>query len=166
MNNEFKYKLDFYYQQALIYLVTMILYAGVKGSFIENEFSFVFHDPILYIIIFFVITAFVTLGLNRLRDRRLIFHANAIIIQHRFAKREIRISEIEWIHIGRERSVQTAGRFQVVLIKVKGRRRLYRIRVGRFERERDLIAEMEQIASKVPHRERRRFSVRRKKMQS
>ena len=44
---EFKYKLDFYYQQALIYLVTLILYAGVKGSFIENEFTLVFRDPIL-----------------------------------------------------------------------------------------------------------------------
>jgi len=163
MVNEFKYKLDFYYQQALIYLVTMILYAGVRGSFIENEFSFVFHDPILYIIIFFVVVSFLTLTLNRLRDRRLIIEQNSIIIQHRFAKREIRIGDIEWIHIGRERAVRTAGRFQVVLLKVKGRRRLYRIRVGRYERERDLVAEMERIASHVPRRERRHFTVRRKK---
>ena len=53
---EFKYKLDFYYQQALIYLVTLILYAGVKGSFIENEFTLVFRDPIV-LIAFFVVVA-------------------------------------------------------------------------------------------------------------
>ena len=38
----FKYKLDFYYQQALMYLVTLILYAGIRGNFIEDTFAFVF----------------------------------------------------------------------------------------------------------------------------
>ena len=157
---EFKYKLDFYYQQALIYLITLILYAGVKGSFIENEFTLVFRDPILYIIGFFVVVAFVTLFLNKIRDRKLIIEQAAIIFQHKFTRREIPLSEIEWFHIGRERSVQTAGRFQVIVFKVQGRRRLYRIRVGRYEREKELIAEMENVAARVPKGERRRFRVR------
>lgn len=42
----FKYKLDFYYQQSLIYLLTLVMYAGIRGSFIEDQFSFVFRDPI------------------------------------------------------------------------------------------------------------------------
>ncbi|HTY09987.1 MAG TPA: hypothetical protein VMF88_02835 [Bacteroidota bacterium] len=159
---EFKYKLDFYYQQALIYLVTLILYAGVKGSFIENEFTLVFRDPILYIIGFFVVIAFVTLSLNKMRDRKLIVEQDSIVFQHKFTKREILFSEIEWFHIGRERSVQTAGRFQVIVFKVHGRRRLYRIRVGRYERQKELIAEMERVASKVPKGERSRFRVRSK----
>lgn len=158
---EFKYKLDFYYQQALIYLVTLILYAGVKGSFIENEFTLVFSDPILYIIGFFVLVAFITLMLNKIRDRKLIVENNAIVFQHKFTRREIPFPEIEWLHIGRERAVQTAGRFQVIVFKVKSRRRLYRIRVGRYEREKELIAEMERVASHVPRGERRRFRVRR-----
>jgi hypothetical protein len=159
---EFKYKLDFYYQQALIYLVTLILYAGVKGSFIENEFTLVFRDPILYIIGFFVLVAFTTLVLNKIRDRKLVVDQGAIIFQHKFTRREIPLTEIEWFHIGRERSVQTAGRFQVIVFKVKGRRRLYRIRVGRYEREKELIAEMERVATKVPKGERQRFRVRSK----
>ena len=160
---EFKYKLDFYYQQALIYLVTLIIYAGVRGSFIEDEFTFVFRDPILYIIGFFVLVAFISLGLNKLRGRKLIIEHNAIVFQHKFTRREILFSSIEWLHIGRERAVQTAGRFQVIVFKVKGRRRLYRIRVGRYERERELIVEMERVAGNVPKGERRRFRVRGKK---
>jgi len=160
---EFKYKLDFYYQQALIYLVTFILYAGVKGSFIENEFTFVFRDPILYIIGFFVVVAFVTLLMNRIRDRKLVIEGNAIVFQHKFARREIRFADIEWLHIGREKAVQTAGRFQVIVFKVQGRRRLYRIRVGRYERERELIEEMERVAAQVPKGERRKFRVGRRK---
>ena len=160
---EFKYKLDFYYQQALIYLVTLILYAGVKGSFLENEFTFVFRDPILYIIGFFVVVAFVTLLLNRIRDRKLIVEPRAIVFQHKFARREIPFSNIEWLHIGREKAVQTAGRFQVIVFKVKGRRRLYRIRVGRYEREKELIEEMERVSTQVPKGERRKFRVRRRR---
>jgi hypothetical protein len=161
---DFKYKLDFYYQQALIYLVTLILYAGVKGSFIENEFTFVFNDPILYIIGFFVVVAFGTLLLNIVRNRKLVVENHAIVFQHKFARREIPFSSIEWLHIGREKAVQTAGRFQVVVLKVKGRRRLYRIRVGRYERQKELIEEMERVAGQVPKGQGRRFRVGRKKI--
>jgi hypothetical protein len=163
MQSEFKYKLDFYYQQALIYLVTLILYAGIRGSFIENEFKFIFNDPILYIIIFFVAMAFVTLALNIIRNRRLIIDRNSIVFEHRYMRKEIPFSDIEWLHIGRERAVQTAGRFQVIVFKEKSRRRLYRIRVGRYEREKELIAEMERVALQVPRGERKRFRVRKGK---
>lgn len=161
MASEFKYKLDFYYQQSLIYLVTLLLYAGIVGSFIEDEFTLVFKDPVLYIILFFVLMSFVTLLLNKIRNRRLVLTSDAIVFEHKFARREISLHEIEWIHIGRERMVRTAGRFQVIVFKVKGRRRLYRIRVGRYEKEKELIAEMERIAEHLPRRE-RRFRVRRR----
>ncbi len=155
MQHEFKYKLDFYYQQALIYLLTLILYAGVKGTFIENNFTLVFDDPIMYIIAFFVSVAFVTLLLNRIRDRKLIVTDSEIIFQHRFNKHSIAINDIEWIHIGKERNVQTAGRFQLIIIKTKHRRRTFRIRLGRYERERELLRLVEQISEKVPKRQKR-----------
>jgi hypothetical protein len=161
MHHEFKYKLDFYYQQALIYLLTMILYAGIKGTFFENNFILVFNDPILYVIIFFVGSSFITLFLNRLRDRKLIVSDKEIIFQHRFNKRTILISDLEWIHIGKERSVRTAGRFQIVIIKTKHRHRAFRIRLGRYEREKELLQLVERIAERVPRRS-KRFQFKRK----
>lgn len=158
----FRYKLDFHYQQALIYLVTLILYAGVRGSFIENEFTFVFRDPIVYVIVIFVIFSFVVLVLNKLRDRKLVIARDKLVFHNKFHEREVLLSDIEWMHIGRERSVQTAGRFQVIVFKVKGRRRLFRIRVGRYEREKDLIAEMQTIAERVPKETGKRFRLRQK----
>ena len=56
------------------------------------------------------------------------------------------------MHIGREPRVQTGGRFQVIVFKLKERRRLLRIRVGRYERERELVAEMNRFAALVPRR--------------
>jgi hypothetical protein len=163
MRREFKYKLDFYYQQTLIYLSALVLYAGIRGSFIESQFSFVFNDPIVFIFIIFFLISLVTLFLNVYRDRRLIIEDDRIVFHTRTRDREIPLSDMEWIHIGRERSVQTAGRFQLVMFKVRGRRWSYRIRVGRYERDRELVSEMERIAERVPRGKRKQFRMRRRK---
>jgi hypothetical protein len=65
------------------------------------------------------------------------------------------VSDIEWMHIWREQGVQTSGLFQAVVFKVKGKRRLIRIRVGRYERERELLHAMQAIAARVPKRNKR-----------
>lgn len=148
----FKYKLDFYYQSALIYLVTLILYGGVRGSLVEKKFQYVLDDPLMYMIIFFVIGSFVVLALNALRNRRLIVGERSITFKHRWHERRIEAGEIEWMHVGRELRVQTGGRFQVIVFKLRSRRRLLRIRVGRYERDRELIQEMHRIAAMVPRR--------------
>jgi hypothetical protein len=107
-------------------------------------------DPILYIIIFFVAGSFVVLTLNRMRDRKLVVTEDRIIFHHRYHEREVPVAAIEWLHIGRERRVQTAGRSQVIVFKMTERRRLFRIRVGRYEREKELVREMQMIAQRVP----------------
>ncbi len=163
MRKEFKYKLDFYYQQTLIYLSALVLYAGIRGSFIENQFSFVFNDPIVFIFIIFFLISLVTLFLNISRNRKLIIEEDKIVFHTRGRDREISLADIEWIHIGRERSVQTAGRFQLIMFKVRGRRWSYRIRVGRYERDRELVAEMERFAGQVPRVRKPQFGMRRKK---
>src|SRR5512146_3023915 len=153
----FKYKLDFYYQSTLIYLVTLILYGGIRGSLVEKRFEYVLDDPIMYVILFVVLMSLVVLFLNYARNRRLIITPEAIIFKHHWDERVIRLSDIEWLHIGREPRVQTSGRFQVIMIKLKGRRRLFRVRVGRYEREKELIQEMNRIAASVPMRKHRRW---------
>lgn len=153
----FKYKLDFYYQSALIYLVTMILYGVIRGSLVEKRFSYVLDDPLMYVIVFFVLMSLVMLVLNWARNRRLIISPDAFIFKHHWGERVIKFSDIEWLHIGRERRVRTSGVFQVIVIKLKGRRRLFRIRVGRYERERELIQEMNRIAASVPRRKQARW---------
>lgn len=148
----FKYKLDFYYLSALIYLVTLILYGGIRGSFVEQKFQYVLNDPLMYVIVFFVLMSLVVLLLNFVRNRRLIVSSETMTFKNRWHERRIHISDIEWIHIGREARVQTGGRFQVIMIKLKKRRRVLRIRVGRYERESDLLVEMHRIAEHIPRR--------------
>ena len=163
MQKVFKYKLDFYYQQALLYLLVFILYGGIRGTFFEDEFRLVFRDPIVYIMILFVVVALITLVLNLVRDRKLILEEDKMIFHSRRRNREIKLSDIEWIHIGREMLVQTAGRFQLIIFKMKDRKRLFRIRVGRYERDHELVAEVERMAQHIPKGRRRRFGMKRRK---
>lgn len=153
----FKYKLDFYYQSALIYLITMVLYGGIRGSFVEAKFEYVLNDPLMYVIIIFVLVALVALTINKLRNRRLIITDEAIVFSHRWAEHRIPVADIEWMHIGREALVETGGKRQVVVFKLKGKRRIYRVRIGRYEKERELWSEMGRIAQRVPRRRTRRW---------
>ena len=153
----FKYKLDFYYQSALIYLITMVLYGGIRGSFVEAKFEYVLNDPLMYVIIIFVLVALVALTINKLRNRRLIITDEAIVFSHRWAEHRVPVADIEWMHIGREALVETGGKRQVVVFKLKGKRRIYRVRIGRYEKERELWSEMGKIAQRVPRRRTRRW---------
>jgi hypothetical protein len=153
----FRYKLDFSYQSALIYLVTLVAYGGIRGSFVEQKFQYVLNDPILYLIVVFVVMSLVMLILNMVRNKRLIVTADAVIFKHRWHEVRVPITAMEWIHIGRETRVQTGGRFQVILLKLLRRRRLVRIRVGRYEREKELVAEMTRLAAHVPRKTKRRW---------
>jgi hypothetical protein len=153
----FKYKLDFYYQSALIYLITMVLYGGIRGSFVEAKFEYVLNDPLMYVIIIFVLVALGALVINKLRNRRLIITDEAIVFSHTWAENRVPVADIEWMHIGREALVETGGKRQVVVFKLKGKRRIYRVRIGRYEKERELWSEMGKIAQRVPRRRTRRW---------
>jgi hypothetical protein len=157
----FRYKLDFYYQQSLIYLLTLLVYGGLRGTIAFERMPSLEADPLLYIIVLFVLISFIVLMVNRARDRKLIITDDTIIFHHKFNERQLSVSEIEWFHIGRERAVQTAGRSQVVAFKMKDRRRWFRIRIGRYEHEKELIHEMQRIAARTPKGNRPMFGVRR-----
>jgi hypothetical protein len=107
------------------------------------------------VIVAFVCISFVTLALNGVRRRQLVVTDDALSFRSRFKERRIAVKDIEWMHVGREARVQTGGRFQVIVFKLKDRRRLFRIRVGRYERDRELIGEMNRIATQVPRRKAR-----------
>ncbi len=149
-NKVFKYKLDFYYQQSLLYLITLIFYAGIRGTFDFERLPTLVADPLLYIIILFVLISFLVLILNKARDRKLIISSDKIIFHNKYREYEIDFTDIEWMHLGKERRVRTAGVSQVIVFKWKSRKRLFRIRIGRYEREKELMIEMQRIIRIVP----------------
>ena len=51
----FKAKLDYYYKLLVIYFVFLVIYSLMRGTFLAKEFTLVFHDPIIYITLFFIL---------------------------------------------------------------------------------------------------------------
>ncbi len=148
----FKYKLDFYYQQTVIYLVTLLLYMAVRGSVTRDRLTITLVDPIGLTIAAFCLAAIAVLALNLVRGRKLTVGGGAIVFRSRFRVRRVELDRIEWMHIGRESFARTAGRMQYVVFKVKGQRPVYRIRIGRYERSHELLAAMDDIIRRVPER--------------
>ena len=156
----FRYRLEFYYQQAILYMVTLILYSGIRDTVKYDRLPGLGVDPILYIIIVFVLISSTVLVVNKIRGRKLIIANDKLIFHQRYRDRAIPFANIEWMYIGRERLVRTAGRFQVVVFKIKDRRRLFRIRIGRYERDAELLQEMHRVAGRVPKINRPSFRTR------
>jgi len=43
-----KYNLSFYYKSTIIYFIVLILYGVIRGEFVEDSFTLITRDPILY----------------------------------------------------------------------------------------------------------------------
>lgn len=143
----FKYKLDFYYKSLIIYFVFLVIYAVMRGQFAGGEFNIVFKDPIIYIVLIFIIITLAALIVNAVRARQIIFESDRLILKNRFGQREIFFNEIIFAKFSREKgkSIDGSRRVRIVRLKLKNRKRYLRIRIGEFYNERKLILEFKSI---------------------
>lgn len=143
----YKYRLDFYYISLLIYLTTLILYVLVRGSFSNEKFQVVVQDPIIYIIIIFILFFTAILISNYVRARYLVFDDRKITLKNRFGQRELPYNEIVGIKFSREKKEGRLEKSNIRLVKLKlaNRKRLLRIRLSDFQNETKLISEFQQI---------------------
>ncbi len=143
----FKYKLDFYYRALIIYFVFLAVYVIIRGNFSEKKFSFVVEDPILYVIILFILYSLAVLIIKYLRNRQIIFEDDRIVLKNRFGERFILFSDVISIRFSRERGkfVEGTKKIRIVKMKLKNRKRNLRIKIGEFYDERQLIREFKNI---------------------
>jgi hypothetical protein len=141
----YKYRMDFYYQTLVLYLVFFFLYALIKGKFFEEKFELVFNDPIIYILIMFIPFIFLIALLNFIRGRQIIMKNDRIVLKNRFGSREILFNEILNIKIGRVRKNREDMPYRIIKLKLRNRRKRLRIRANDFERGPELIKEFLKI---------------------
>ena len=143
----YKYRLDFYYNSLLLYILVFVVYVMVKGSFANESFHVTFQDPIIYIFVAFILFFTVVLISNYIRARYLTFDERKIIIKNRFGQREIPYNEITGIKLSREKKRDRTEKSNIRLVRLKlvNRRRLLRIRLSDFQNETKLISEFQQI---------------------
>ena len=151
MNNEtrkYKHKLNFYYNLLIIYMLFLVMYVLVRGEFSNEKFSILFKDPILYIVLIFILYFLFMLIMNVLKAKVLLFNGDKIILKNRFGQRELDKSEILFVKFSRERkrNKEDKSHIRIVKLKLKDRKRMLRIRVSEFNNENELIGEFKNIS--------------------
>ncbi len=139
-----KFKLDFYYQSLVIYLLFFAAYVILRGS-VENSFKILYNDPIFYILIIFISIFLVIVVINIIRAPVLILRDDRLVLKNRFGSREIMLNEILNVKIGKKRRVSEDRPYRIIKLKLLNRRRQLRIRANDYERGGELIKEFLKI---------------------
>jgi len=140
----YTYKLEIYYQAIAIYAITMIAY-GVVSAVARQSMEFVWKDQVVYLLALCTFAAIVGLVANVIARRRIEITNDMIVLRSRFHRREIPISDIVWIRIGREKRMRVRGAYRVAKLKLRNRRKLLRMRPSLFHPEDRLVEALRRI---------------------
>ncbi len=149
MSRHFKRRFEFYYQSVAVYALATILYAVVRGTFGESEFRFVFRDPIVYAFIAVLVYSVIVLGFNMLYQRDVEVTDRSIVFRNRFDSREVPLSDVEWIKVGKAKRMKVRGSYKVIRLKLKSHLRAMRINPVHFHDENGMIETFRELSQKV-----------------
>jgi hypothetical protein len=149
MVRSFKYNLSFYYQSTIIYFIAFVLYVIIRGEFIEDSFTLITKDPIIYFFGIIVLISIFSLLWNAYKNKHLEVTESSIVFKTRMKIREIPLENIETIKISRDRGTLQTKAFRLIRIKIKNRRRLVIIRPYDYENEGLLLKKFQELELKI-----------------
>lgn len=135
----FKYKMSFYYQSTIIYFSVFCIYLLIRGEFVENSFTLIIKDPILYALALIVIISIASLFYNLILNRHLQVSEQEISFIKRNKKKSFNFKDIKNIKIIRSQNISIGKSSQLIKIAVSGRRKPVTIRPSYYENESQLI---------------------------
>jgi hypothetical protein len=147
--SKFKYNVSFYYQSTIIYFIVFAVYLIVRGQFIDNSFTLIIKDPIIYLLAVIVVISLFTLIHNLYRDRYIEFNNEGIAFCDKFKTRLINKEEIAEIKLSKDRRYQKSKVLKFIRLKLKTRRRPIIIRVSDYENENELIKRFHQMKMEI-----------------
>jgi hypothetical protein len=145
----FKYNLSFYYQSTIIYFVVFLLYAIIRGEFVENSFTLITKDPIIYFFAIIVCVSLISLLYNLYLKRHLEIGENKISFVNRFSEKVLFIDHIEEIKISRFVSKKKNKAFRLIRLRFKNRKRRIIIRPYDYENVEELISQFIELKEKL-----------------
>jgi len=142
---KFKYNMSFYYQSTIIYFVVFALYLLIRGEFVEETFTLLTKDPIIYLLGIIVIISLISLLYNLYKNKYLEISFDTVSLVTRFGEKKISLNQIERIKISKKRERLQNRAFRFIRIKLKNRRRSMIIRPYDYENEDLLIKRFEEL---------------------
>jgi hypothetical protein len=149
---EFRYRLDFYWQAVAVYALVLIACALVRGTIIDGSFSVSLSDPVVAVMGALTLGSCVISLVNWFMRRSLVIGENYIRFANRFRTRTFRHSEIALISLGNQKLVKVRGAYKVAKVRLTNRRRLLRIRPSLYEHEHELVQALVALKRRLsPH---------------
>ena len=135
---KFSRRLDFYWKYIAVYALAIIFYAMIKGTIEDRSLTLMFVDPVVILLAVFIVLTALGLLIESSKKKEIIVGDNFVIFSNRFRQRKFTKNEIVRIYIGRERAKYT-GKFRIIKIKLKQRKRPIIVRPSSFWNENELV---------------------------
>ena len=145
----FKYNLSFYYKSTIIYFIVLILYGVIRGEFVEDSFTLITRDPILYFLGIILIVSVGALLYNLIRNMYIEISDEGIVFADRFGSKEYKIDQIIKIKFSRQVRTSNSPAFRTVRIKVNSKVTPLMIRFSDYENQDELLLRIEELKSKL-----------------
>jgi len=145
----FKYNLSFYYKSTIIYFIVLILYGVIRGEFVEDSFTLITRDPILYFLAIILIVSVAALIYNIVRNMYIEISDDGIVFADRFGSKEYKIDQIKKIKFSRQVRASNSPAFRTVRIKVNSKVAPVMIRFSDYENQDELLLRVEELKSKI-----------------
>ncbi|MBS4033914.1 MAG: hypothetical protein KGZ85_05580 [Ignavibacterium sp.] len=145
----FKYNTSFYYQSTIIYFVVFSLYLIIRGEIVDNSYTLVIKDPILYFLAIIVVISIFALILNLYKRRYIEIDQNGITFVNRFKRKEISSDKIGSIRVTNKRNPSQSKGFQLIILKLKTRKRRLLIRPTDYENYDELLKRIQELKLKI-----------------
>lgn len=148
----FKYNLSFYYKSTIIYLVVFIIYGIIRGEFVEDSYTLITKDPILYFLAIILIISVAALVYNLFRNMYVEVSDDGLVFADRFGKKEYKVEQIKRIRFSRQFRTSNSPAFRTARIKVDSKVRPVIIRFSDYENQDELLLRMEELKFKIEKR--------------
>lgn len=145
----FKYNLSFYYKSTIIYFIVLILYGVIRGEFIEDSFTLITKDPILYFLAIILVISVATLVYNLIRNMYIEISDEGIVFADRFKSKSYKIDQVKKIKFSRQVRTSNSPAFRTARIKVNAKVRPVLVRFSDYENQDELLLRMEELKSKI-----------------
>lgn len=137
--SHFAHRLDFYWKFLSVYAVTLLAYTLFVVIFLGMSIKEIINDPVVMLLALFILISAVSLLINLYRDREIIIGEDFITFRNRLTEKKYSTGDIASISFGKEKNAKIHGDNRIIKIKVKNRRRNFRIKPNIFWNDKKLV---------------------------
>lgn len=148
----FKYSMSFYYQSTIIYFTVFALYIIIRGEFVEDSFTLITKDPIIYLFGFIVLYSIISLLYNVYKNKYLEISDEEIAFVNRSKRKSFKVSDIKWIRMSRKRKPSKRSALRIIGIKLNSRRRPIVLRPSDYENSTELLNYFNELKVRIENK--------------